>query len=400
MAQRDCANGPEMKKAWMMGLLMAGLVSMAHANTRFGFGTITAVDLKAQGPTFSVCCEFYNLSPKTFLNTGVYPVNGKHGDGRAYFLDGQPSTPEAALKVGRAICIADNEGTMYVSSQPGPQVPGAVGEVGNGIYRALLGGACQASQFAQLKRRPSITLLVDCQKGKVGSVVAVISETQNSDHILDPSTFQLQDGRLTGKLQLTLTFSEEELKRNPDWKPVPVVYDVDLTADASGKVTGSAKGTSGGMDMSLNVQGDIIARTPDRDAHRVWLYFEKFNNGHGYMIAEAHGGAVSDGYVLYDKGFRIGSSSAKGVTVKDGKLQGSVALKFDGKPTVQELTVKGVVLGNRLIFGTYRDADGVELPLRGGLVPLAGPQIEASSKEQREQVKVIMEEFKKKHSKP
>jgi hypothetical protein len=135
----------------------------------------------------------------------------------------------------------------------------------------------------------------------------------------------------------------------------------------------------------------IIASSPAREACRVWLSFEDFGVGsHGYVVLPAAGGKVQDGYVLFYKGNRIGTAKAKGLTLKDGRLEGTLALELNntaGKAVTTEFSLNGAVYGGRLIFGTT----GART-FRGGIYPADGPQLETTTPEQDEIIKKMRAE--------
>jgi hypothetical protein len=363
-----------------MTLLASALVlwalPKAEANTRFAFGTITEVD--SVKSNFTVVVEAFNLQARQILGTTGFNFHGKHNKfgSVAYFLDGKLSTPEEAIKVGRGICACANFNVMIVSSQPGPQVPGAVGAPGNGIYRVELpnafeatmarveGGAIKSEYAAQ---KMPVTLFADCRDGKVVNAVAILTGLVQSDYPVDPAGLRLQDGKLTGEIALQATFSEQDRYQTKDRQPVAVKCAVD-------------KGTV-----------SIIAPSPAREACRVWLYFEDFGVGsHGYVVLPAAGGKVQDGYVLFAKGNRIGTAKAKGLTLKDGRLEGTLALELKdmgGKPVTTEFTLNGAVYGGRLIFGTTGTRT-----FRGGIYPADGPQLETTTPEQDEIIKKMRAE--------
>jgi hypothetical protein len=322
------------------------------------------------------------------------------------FLDGKPSTPEEAFKAGRAICIAANHTVMFVSTRPGPQVLGAVGAAGNGIYRVELANALQAAMVRNGDpkaesgpQKMSVALLVDCRQGKVMNAAVVVAGLAWSDYVLDPAGLRLQDGRLTGPIALKAVFGEKDRYMTKDRQPVELKYTVDIGADDKGVLSGTFKGTSGGTEVSDKASGAIIAPSAPRDANRFWLQLDAFGaHGHIYAILPSAGGTVQDGPVLFSKGHRIGSAKAGGMTLTDNRLRGKLAVTLKEKPEPQEITIDAAVLGGRLIFGTWTDASATK-SMRGGLVPADGPQIEGPTPEQDVQAKAMQKEIEEQQSK-
>jgi hypothetical protein len=92
--------------------------------------------------------------------------------------------------------------------------------------------------------------------------------------------------------------------------------------------------------------------------------------------------------VLFAKGNRIGTAKAKGLMLKDGRLEGALELKdMGGKPVTTEFSLNGAVYGGRLIFGTT----GART-FRGGIYPADGPQLETTTPEQDEIIKKMRAE--------
>jgi hypothetical protein len=233
-----------------------------------------------------------------------------------------------------------------------------------------------------------VTLLVDCRDGKVVGVVALVGpNVEQSDYLLDPSVLRLQDGKLSGDIDFSVLFTEGDSMVTRDLQPVKVKFSLEVGADAKGVLTGTAKGTSGESAFSVAVKGDIVAATPSRDAHRVWLHFEDYGDGGhgGYTVLTAANGVLGAGHVLFYKGGKIGTASAKDGKLEGNRLQGTVGLEIDGHGQKASLTLPltGVIFGNRLIFGTWTDAKGVKRTFRGGLVPAEGPQFESCNAEQK-----------------
>jgi hypothetical protein len=398
-----------MKKVCAAVVVLVALVSGAQANTRFGFGTITDVNLDAQGsgrkgPSFTVTYEFYSLQESSFLKRSVHPVGEKTRHGRAvYFLDGKPSTPAEALKVGRAVCMSDNEMIYHVSSQPGPTVPGETGTLENGLCDAELKGAFRTALAKRNRDKSlgafkevqwSVNLLADCRDGKVAAAVVRIGPV---DCLLDSGAVQMRDGRLSGTIECTVALPADYRYATKDGKPVQVALSFDAGADAGGVLTGSVRGTSGDAAVEGTVEGTILPRAPERDASRAWLCVSDFGLGHfGYVVAPVVNGAMKDGYVLYNKGPKVGNAAPVDVAVRDGRIQGSleIAAKRHSTSVSKTMALDGVVLGNRVLFGSWTDTDGAKRSFWGGIVAADGPQIEAATAEQLEQVKAMQQESK------
>jgi len=406
----------------VLTLLLVGsaLVPLA-ANTRFGFGTIVKVDPTGEDsrkgqPSFTVRFAFRNLNWSSVGRTMTFRMEERTRHGwRVYLLDGEPSTAEEALAVGRAICVADNDMVCRVSTAPGPFPLGEASEAGNAVYRFRCGGAFRATLAKQGKRgvgdyeaeKFEVEVILDVRDGAVAAATAVVVRLRgDTDHRLDPAAFAYADGAITGEFTFDVAWREGHGYRTEDGEPVTVSCAVEVAENADGELSGSFTGSSGGIETGGDLKGRRGPAVAAPPAGRIWLQFDELRRSKcTYAVVPFADDAVGiDGELIYFKGYRIGPFDGASLRFVDGRLRGTarcVDEKSGGK--AYELEIDAHLYGGRMLLGTYtivgEDGEGATRGLRGGTVHPEGPVLRGTEGEERERIRALQAELHPEESK-
>ncbi|MFC1462103.1 hypothetical protein ACFLQU_00715 [Verrucomicrobiota bacterium] len=393
--------------------VLFALCSPAMANTRFGFGTILSVDAegkddKNKTPNYVVHYEFRNLAWTRIWHNERYRFHERTRHGyRVYFLDGKPSKPLEALKVGRAICHSDNDMVIHVSSKPGPFVAGTIDSAQNGLARITLKGAVKTTA-AKVNRgqvgtmRPlgsDIDLMLDLSDKRIegGAVTAAFHGA--SEHSIDCSGFKRDGENIEGAFSVEVPFGKNSRYKLKEGDALEGTYAFKASVNAKGVVTGSYEGTCQAKPIKGVVSGATIARSAMPKQPRLWMQFDPFPGARkGYVIVSFEGGkAKAGGRILFSKGHPIGDITAQDLTLDGATIKGTLTGKLrDGEITFD---IDAKVLGNRWVTGRCTMKLGestTAVTFRGGLCEADTVQLESATAEQKVEMKRMQAEFEPK----
>ena len=379
--------------------LLAAGTNDCEANTRFGFGTIVTVDHNGEhnrkgNPSFTIQYEFKNLKWSSLYPRESFRIKERTRHGwRVYFLDGQPSTAEEALQVGRTICMSNNDMVCQIATTPGPWPLGQKVDPANAIYRLDLKNAFHAS-LAKVNRGTigefeprsfGIEVVLNIAGGQVTAATAIISGLRGpSDHRLDPADWSLVDGGVQGQLRCTIDCANHIRYASQD--DTPLAIDLQVTTDA--ELNGSYTGTSAGTERSDSVSGSMLPANEPRTTGRIWLQFDELESSKCHFgVIDLNSGAAGSGNLIYFKGGVTGRIDGGELNLTNDRLHGScqITASFHGKELQFQADIDSNLYGNHLLLGTYT-IDQAELgsktrALRGGLFAAGQPQIHGAEKE-------------------
>jgi hypothetical protein len=380
----------------------------AEANTRFGIGTIVAVD--EAGKTFVIRYEFQNLMPDAVWpsQTFAFQERTRHGV-RVYFLDGQPSTALEAVKAGRAIAMTENNMICLISSRPGPLLPESIGEPGNALYHLTLNNACPVSWIPSKEGQPlpekaansTAELLIDVRDGTIVAASVVLTSLPDAAADLDCQALHWDGTQLTGTVTATLQRPDRDGISCTNGPTLAVSYQITLSSDAAGTISGTFTGTGNTAAVRGALSGRRISRLPLPTTALLWFDLPIPGVRAGYAVVPVMDGTgQAGGYLLFKKGHRIGEITAQSILLDQGRLTGSLTgvLNEENAATPFTVTFSGSLLGGRLAFGStstvVAGAEPLRQRFRAGVWAAGTTQIEGATTEQKAQAKQIQAALK------
>ncbi len=394
-------------------LFICLLVVPAWGNTRFGFGTIVNVDSdgahsKKGRPSFTIQYEFANLKHVSLWPMATFQITQKTRKGhRVYFLDGQPSTPEEALAVGRCVTMAENDSVVFVSSHPGPRDPGTRIEPTPqaAIWRVRLPKAFQASLITVNAKKgtqsaPENTTcdieLVFARSGDAltKATAVIVALSNNSDFAVDTSGLRAVGDGISGTIAFEVKVPADSRKRLAEGDRLTTRYELDLSAAADGSLSGSCTGTCGPAAITGTVDGRLLAPAQRPERARLWLQVNDTllrANRHGYVMIDQMN--PPQARILGKKGHPAGEIAVSELQLDDQHLTFTATATISGAQ--QSIVVEAVVLGGRVLMGSFRAtaADGTISTgrLRGGICPAQGSQLSHATDAQEAPLKALRE---------
>ena len=178
-----------------------------------------------------------------------------------------------------------------------------------------------------------------------------------------------------------------------------LVYAIDATVGPDGSLSGKYSGRCNASEVAGSIRGSILARSAAPESPRVWLQLHttkwvKAARSLNYVVLTfADGQARPGGYVLFDKGNRLGEVVAQDLRLDATTLTGTFTAEIEDVATT--FTIDAQVLAGRWIVGPYRAisaGETLELTLRGGLCEADACRIEGIPREQKDLIKRMQAE--------
>ncbi len=326
----------------------------AWATSQTIVGIVTESDLQAEKPrvTVRVLWDSYGIG-----HEGVRSIDVKgRWPGCKFRLDGEEVEPAKAVQDGNLVFAHFNRQSLrVVEAKALPK--GRLAQLrpkGAGFVVGECAGAVHPK--GEGARATNLLLYATIADGKVTGVVAQAPRYATWGCNVTKQKLSVQDGRLKGKLSLTVPAVAGK-KPKPE---LAVAYTVDLPITGG---EGTLTGTCAGSKIASRVKVQAVAPAPLPKKAVAWLVIP---GGNHIAIPFQDGKPMLEhAYVLFGKGYIVGSVKLAKGALTDSKLTLEVA--YESKGTSHTAVLDGPVCGDR-VGGTFTQGES-RGTFFGGILP-------------------------------
>ena len=399
---------------FIMTLSFVLTAASLHANTRYGWGTITSIQFednpnghgKGRYPHFRVLIECGNEIECPEWKEQLVPIHqvGRHGP-TVYVLDGKLSTAKEALKVGRMVNVMDNQYMAVSSTVMGPEAVAGKRDPENAIYMVEIGSAQIPYELYDWRsdswkpvRNPQtkVQLFVDVAGGEVRDAY-VVKKTRylpRTHQEIEKSSLKVTGGRISGEVTVAFNLKGCNVRPAKGQEAIVKTMQVDATVTDAGVIVG-------GKDKRKI--GRLLNRPNAMpQAGQFWMRFTDtpMNRDRGFVVAPLKDGQLEGVTFMYGKGLPLAVLSDNELMIGDDSFSGTSAgnLKVWQTEHPCKITFKGRLFGNRIIIGEYTLTWGdmvIKDHFRGGIVAEGAPPLVNKDKATLAIAKPAIDEWKK-----